>query len=146
MCFDASTGFAHVARAATASVNHVCLRRGSIASGAAALARAALSFDCKASMDYRTPLQQLLRTLLPSRDPAATAAPATDFVDTRPDDDRRTSTPSVLRTVAPPQRPQGAWAESALDLVLGTEIMEYPEGAAADLMDEFFAKSEKRAA
>jgi hypothetical protein len=148
MCFDASKGFAHVARAATASVDHECLRRGSIASGAAALARAAPSFDCKAPMDYRTPLQQLLRTLRPSRDPAAAPdpAPAPDFVDTRPDEDRRASTTTVLRTVAPPQRPQGAWAESALDLVLGTEIMEYPEDTAADLMDEFFAKSEKRAA
>ncbi len=95
-------------------------------------------------MDYRTPLQHLLRTLLPSRGPSDPGAPAPDFVDTRPDDDRA-PTP-VLRAVAPPQRQPGAWAESALDLVLGTEIMEYPDDTAADLMDEFFAKSEKRAA
>ena len=35
---------------------------------------------------------------------------------------------------------------ATIDLVLGTEVMEYPEDRAADLMDEFFAKSHKRAA
>jgi hypothetical protein len=140
-----SRGFAHRVRPATASVNHECLRRGSIASGAAALARSAPSFDCKASMDYRTPLQHLLRTLLPSHGPSDPVAPAPDFADTRPTDDSAAAAP-VRRTAASQQRRPGAWDESALDLVLGTEIMEYPDGAAADLMDEFFAKSEKRAA
>lgn len=96
-------------------------------------------------MDYRTPLHQLLRTLLPSRDPSVPVAAGPDFEETRPEDPRGAST-STLRAVERAQRPQGAWAESALDLVLGTEIMEYPEDTAADLMDEFFAKSEKRAA
>ena len=96
-------------------------------------------------MDYRTPLQHLLRTLLPSRGPSDPVAHAPDFADTRPIDDPAAAAP-VLRAVAPPQRQPGAWAESALDLVLGTEIMEYPDDTAADLMDEFFAKSEKRAA
>ena len=96
-------------------------------------------------MDYRTPLHHLLRTLLPSRRPSDPGAPAPDFVDTCPVDDPAAATP-VLRAVASPQRQPGAWAESALDLVLGTEIMEYPEDTAADLMDEFFAKSDQRAA
>ena len=95
-------------------------------------------------MDYRTPLQQLLRTLLPSRDPTERLAPPPDFADTRPDDERA-PTP-VAGAVAPQQRQPGPWAESALDLARGTEIMEYPDDTAADLMDEFFAKLEKRAA
>jgi len=92
-------------------------------------------------MDYRSPLQQLLRTLRPSRDAAEAAVPNTDFVDTRPVE---RPGPPVLRNVA--KRAPGTWAESALDLELGTEIMEYPEDTAADLMDEFFAKSDQRAA
>jgi hypothetical protein len=96
-------------------------------------------------MDYRTPLQHLLRTLLPSRGPIDPGAPAPDFADTRPVDHPAAAAPD-LHAVASPQRQPGAWAESALDLVLGTEIMEYPDDTAADLMDEFFAKSEKRAA
>ena len=96
-------------------------------------------------MDYRTPLQHLLRTLLPSGDSSGATAAAPDFEDTRPDAPDGTSTPA-LRAVERTQRPQGAWAESALDLVLGTEIMEYPDDTAADLMDQFFAKSEQRAA
>ena len=95
-------------------------------------------------MDYRTPLQHLLRTLLPSRGPADPAGSAPEFLDTRPDD--RAASAPALRAVATPPRQPGAWAESAIDLALGTEIMEYPEDTAADLMDEFFAKSEKRAA
>ncbi len=96
-------------------------------------------------MDYRTPLQHLLRTLLPSHGPSDPVAPAPDFEDTCPADGHAAATP-VVRAVGAPQRQPGAWAQSALDLEQGTEIMEYPDGAAADLMDEFFAKSEKRAA
>ena len=86
-------------------------------------------------MDRTTPLQHLLRNLLPSRGKANHAA--SDFQDTRPE--------PAIRRVSPARRP-AAWAESAVDLALGTDIMEYPEDTAADLMDEFFAKSEKRAA
>ena len=91
-------------------------------------------------MDRRTPLQHLLHTLLPPRGLAETPTP--DFMDTRPDD---THAAPATRQAAPPRKPR-AWAESALDLELGTDIMEYPDDTAADLMDEFFAKSEKRAA
>ena len=96
-------------------------------------------------MDYRTPLQHLLHRLLPSRVHAETAAPAHDFADTRPDDSRMLP-PAPLRQVAPAQRQPGTGSQSTIDLVLGTEVMEYPDGTASDLMDEFFAKSEKRAA
>ena len=96
-------------------------------------------------MDYRTPLQHLLRNLLPSRGAAAPAAAAPEFMDTQPDTERVASV-QVLRPTAPPRRQPGAWAESAIDLVLGTDIMEYPEDTAADLMDEFFDKTKKRAA
>jgi len=95
--------------------------------------RLAPSYDREGSMDRRTPLQHLLHNLLPSR--GKTAASAQEFLDTRPE--------PAVRQVAPPYRP---WAESAVDLALGTDIMEYPEGTTADLMDEFFAKAEKRAA
>ncbi len=90
-------------------------------------------------MDQRTPLQHLLRRLLPTRG-RPVAAP--DFVDTRPEP-RRPAQASSGR-----QRRPGAFAESAIDLVLGTEVMEYPDDTAADLMDEFFAHSHehKRAA
>ena len=94
-------------------------------------------------MDRRTPWQQLLRNLMPSRVRAAPSGP--EFQDTRPDG-QHVATPPALRQVPAQQRPAAAWAESAIDLAEGTEIMEYPEGAAADLMDEFFAKAEKRAA
>ena len=50
------------------------------------------------------------------------------------------------RQVASPPRRPGGWNESAIDLVLGTEVMEYPEDTAADLMDEFFTKPEKKKA
>ena len=145
MCFDAFTGVSRIAQPATASVNHECLRRGSIAPGVAAFARRAPSSDCKAPMDYRSPLQHLLRNLLPTRGSTDPVASAPDFVDTQPVDGPVASLP-ILRAVAPQQRQPGTWAESALDLVLGTEIMEYPDDTAADLMDEFFAKSEQRAA
>ena len=91
-------------------------------------------------MDYRTPLQHLLHRLLPSLSHAQEAVPAHDFEDTRPDDSRARR-PAALRQVASVARSQ-----STIDLVLGTEVMEYPEETAANLMDEFFAKSEKRAA
>jgi len=96
-------------------------------------------------VDYRTPLQHLLRNLLPSRGIAAPDAAAPEFVDTQPDTER-TASVQVLRPAAPLRRQPGAWAESAIDLVLGTDIMEYPEDTAADLMDEFFDQSNKRAA
>lgn len=86
-------------------------------------------------MDRRTPLQHLLHNLLPSR--GKTAPPAHDFLDTRPD--------PAPRQVAPPGRPP-AWTESAVDLERGIDVTEYPEDSVADLMDEFFARSEKRAA
>src|ERR1700712_2444554 len=92
------------------------------------------SFDSEGSMDRSTPLQHLLRNLLPSRSKANTAPP--EFMDTRPE-------PAVHHLV--PRRPT-SWAESAIELEMGTDIMEYPEDTAADLMDEFFASSEKRAA
>ena len=96
-------------------------------------------------MDYRTPLQHLLHRLLPSLAHAEPAAPAHDFEDTRPDDSRARP-PAALRQVASTTRQPGTGSQSTIDLVLGTEVMEYPEDTAANLMDEFFAKSEKRAA
>jgi hypothetical protein len=96
-------------------------------------------------MDYRSPLQHLLHRFLPSRAPAAAATPAHDFEDTRPDDSRARP-PASLRQVAPAQRQPGPRSQSTIDLELGTEVMEYPDDTAANLMDEFFAKSEKRAA
>ncbi len=105
-------------------------------------------------MDYRTPLQHLFRTLLPARH--HTEAPATPpaFADTCRDVDADTE-PVPLRSEAgraaaekalPAQRALVARAgnESAIDLVLGTEVMEYPEDTAADLMDEFFTRPEKK--
>jgi hypothetical protein len=92
-------------------------------------------------MDRRTPLQHLLRNFLPSRGKATT--PAHDFMDTRPDGP---DAAAALRQIAPPPRQPGGWNESAIDLVLGTEIMEYPDDTATDLMDEFFNSSTKRAA
>jgi hypothetical protein len=92
-------------------------------------------------MDRRTPLQHLLHNFLPSRGKAATPAP--DFMDTRPDGPDGAA---ALRQVPAPPRQPGGWNESAIDLVLGTEIMEYPDDTATDLMDEFFNSSTKRAA
>lgn len=94
-------------------------------------------------MDRRTPLQHLLRNFLPSRGRAATPTP--DFMDTRPDGAHAASVRASRQVASPPRRPCG-WNESAIDLVLGTEVMEYPDDTAADLMDEFFAKPEKKKA
>jgi hypothetical protein len=102
-------------------------------------------------MDYRTPLQHLLRSLLPSRSrPEATAAQP-EFADTRPDADRppsrgepRRADPDKGRS-SPRRQPTG-WAASSIELIQGTEIMEYPDDRAADLMDEYFAEPKKRAA
>ncbi len=58
---------------------------------------------------------------------------------------RRAHQPAALRQVAPSRQPIGR-SQSTIDLVLGTEVMEYPDETASGLMDEFFAKSEKRAA
>ena len=69
-------------------------------------------------MDQRTPLQHLLRRLLPSRGRPTGAAP--DFVDTRPEPHR----PAQASAGKSTQRRPGAFAESAIDLVLGTEVME----------------------
>ncbi len=91
-------------------------------------------------MDHRTPRQHLLRRLLPTRGRAVAAAP--DFADTRPEPQR----PAQRSSGKSAQRRPGAFAESAVDLVLGTEVMEYPDDTAADLMDEFFATAKKRAA
>ena len=96
-------------------------------------------------MDYRTPLQHLLHRLLPSLAPTQAAAPAHDFEDTRPEESHARP-PAALRQVAPTPRQPGTGSQSTIDLVLGTEVMEYPEDTAANLMDEFFAKPEKRAA
>ncbi len=91
-------------------------------------------------MERRTPLQHLLRNLLPSRGKSTISQ--LEFMDTRPEGPDMAA---ALRQVASSPRP-AAWTESAVDLELGTDIMEYPEDTAADLMDEFFARSEKRAA
>ena len=86
-------------------------------------------------MDRRTPLQHLLHNLLPSRGQANPSM--TEFMDTLPE-------PAVSQL--PSARRPAIWAESAVDLALGTDVMEYPEDTAADLMDEFFANAQKRAA
>ncbi|MFL6698482.1 MAG: hypothetical protein ACJ8GJ_15065 [Vitreoscilla sp.] len=91
------------------------------------------------------PLQRLLHRLLPSLAHADPAAAAPDFADTCPDEDHPRA-PAPLRQTAPAPRQAGAGSQSTIDLVLGTEVMEYPDDTAADLMDEFFAKSHKRAA
>ena len=92
-------------------------------------------------MDYRMPLQRLLHRLLPSLATADAAATAYDFADTRPDDEHVRTTTALPRTAPAPRQSQ-----STIDLVLGTEVMEYPEDTVADLMDEFFAEPHKRAA
>lgn len=89
-------------------------------------------------MDYRSPLQHVLHKLLPaSADPAARTP---DFEDTRPDDSR--SPPPADR----PARDRAAPVASLIDPFPGTEVMEFPDAAAAELMDEFFGESSKRAA
>jgi hypothetical protein len=119
-------------------------RRGSIAAGAAAPVRFVPSFDREGPMDRRTPLQHLLRNFLPTRGRAATPTPTPEFMDTRPDGPNAASVRASRQVTAPARQP-GGWSESAIDLVLGTEVMEYPDDTAADLMDEFFAGSKKRA-
>lgn len=89
-------------------------------------------------MDYRTPLQHVLHKLLPaSADPAARSP---EFEDTRPDDSR--ARPPADK----PPRDRAAPVASPFDPFPGTEVMEFPDAAAADLMDEFFGESRKRAA
>ena len=96
-------------------------------------------------MEHRSPLQHLLHSLLPSKGASERVAGATDFVDTQPVDARAAAAQDARRTLRlPPVR--AAWAESALDLELGTDIMEYSDDTSADLMDEFFAAAEKKAA
>jgi hypothetical protein len=85
-------------------------------------------------MDYRSPLQHLLQKMLPAH--VSPAAPAEDFEDTRPDDSH----------TRPPAAVPARNLASPLDPFPGTEVMEYPDAAAADLLDEFFADSLKRAA
>jgi|SRR5690349_14853585 len=99
-------------------------------------------------MDYRSPLQHLLHSLLPSRGRADAATAAPEFADTQPVDERAAETQASRRRASLENRRAFGWTESALDLAGGTEIMEYPDDTAADLMDEFFAQSEqhKRAA
>jgi hypothetical protein len=104
-----------------------------------------LTIDCEAFMQHRSPLQHLLHNLLPSKGSPERAPGATDFVDTQPVDASAAAVQAARRTLKLPPT-SAAWAESALDLELGTDIMEYPDDTAADLMDEFFASSEKKAA
>ena len=81
-----------------------------------------------------------VRNLLPARGKPTSREPA--FLDTRPEGPDESA---ALRQLVSSRRPT-AWAESAVDLELGTDIMEYPDDTAADLMDEFFAQEQKRAA
>jgi len=101
------------------------------------------SIDCEALMNQRSPLQHLLHTLMPAKGTPDNSAD-TDFVDTQPVDARAAAAQASRRRATLPRR--GLWAESALDLECGSEIMEVPDDAAADLMDQFFAKSQKKAA
>ena len=89
-------------------------------------------------MDYRSPLQHLLHKLLPVHADAATQPE--DFADTRPDDSRARPPADM------PPRAVAAASAPPLDPFPGTEVMEYPDAAAADLLDEFFAPPDKRAA
>ena len=99
-------------------------------------------------MAFHNPLQHLLRGLLAHRTPAPAPAPASeDFEDTRPAP-LRSEVPRAAASRKPssPRRPPAGWAESSIELARGTEIMEFPDDTAADLMDEFFAETKKRAA
>ena len=89
-------------------------------------------------MDYRTPLQHLLHKLLPVH--ANPVAAAEDFEDTRPDDSH-TRPPAAV-----PARNSVPSSASPLDPFPGTEVMEYPDDAAAELLDQFFTQPNKRAA
>jgi hypothetical protein len=97
-------------------------------------------------MAFRTPLRHLLRSLLPPHDqPRAAARP--DFADTRPDDGAGSTRHAAADKIPPShRRPSTTWAESSIELAQGTEIMEFPDDTAADLMDEYFAEPKKRAA
>jgi len=90
-------------------------------------------------MDYRSPLHQLLHTLLPSRGRTEREPADTDFVDTEPVDERAAVVQAARRQNPMPRRT--IWAESAQDLEKGSDVTELPDDAAADLMDEFFAQS-----
>jgi hypothetical protein len=95
-------------------------------------------------MEHRSPLQLLLHNLLPSRGPGTTAP---DFVDTQPVDADAAAAQAARRPVSPQRlRQSTAGAESALDLAAGSEITEFPDDAVADLMEQFFAKTQKKAA
>jgi hypothetical protein len=87
-------------------------------------------------MSHRTPLQQMLRNLLPSRHRPRDQPAVPEFADTRPTADKTSATLPC---------PAMGWAESSIELAEGTEIMEYPEDTATDLMDQFFAESKKQA-
>ena len=98
-------------------------------------------------MDYRTPLQHLLSNLLPSRHRPQAPAAAPAFADTCPAPPRREPRSAAADKTPPSQRRQpAAWAESSIELMQGTEIMELPDDTAADLMDEYFAEPKQRAA
>jgi hypothetical protein len=91
-------------------------------------------------MSNRTPLQHLLRSLLPPGRASKAATPAPDFEETRPD------------ATAPPRRAdvrRASGANSPLDAsrgpAEGTDIMEYPDDTASSLMDQFFPGPDKRA-
>jgi len=89
-------------------------------------------------MDHRSPLQHLLHSLLPARARPGRDDVRPEFADTQALDDRAPAS-------APARRPL-AWAESALDLARGSDITELPDDAAAELMEQFFARSGKKAA
>ncbi len=94
-------------------------------------------------MDYRSPLQHLLHSLLPTRGRPDTAI-RHDFADTQPVDEHAAAVQAARRQAAIEERWSVGWAESAIDLAGGTEIMEYQDDdTAADLMDEYFAQSEQ---
>jgi hypothetical protein len=108
----------------------------------AGVAQPSPAIDCEAFMNHRSPLQHLLHSLLPAKGPANSA---TDFVDTQPVDARAAAVQAARGSGSSPRR-TAVWAESALDLELGTDIMEYSDDTSADLMHEFFAKVDKKAA
>jgi len=95
-------------------------------------------------MNYRSSLH-LLRSFLPSRGPTDAPATAREFMDTCPagDIEHAAPEPGASRT-APQEFCSTTWAESAIDLAQGTEIMEYPDDTAADLMDQFFSQSDQQ--
>jgi len=79
-------------------------------------------------MDQRSPLPHRLPPLSPAPGRADTRAPG-----------------GAQATTAPQRRPS-VWAESAIDLVNGTDIVELSDDDLGDLMDEFFAQQHKRTA